>query len=128
MWCMGAFQAANSRSHAEQPVLIRRRDASSSLVVSVEVYVRAPHPIAPRDPYQPAKWVSADPGLASEFPPVIFAYRRHTAHATRAPATTVEQVVWSKIQADQLATTLSQEIVASLATRKRALQGGFGRN
>ena len=32
MWCMGAFQAANSRSHAEQPILIRRRDASSSLV------------------------------------------------------------------------------------------------
>ena len=71
MWCMGAFQAANSRSHAEQPVLIRRRDASSSLVVSVEVYVRAPHPTAPRDQYQCAKWVGADPVLASEFPPVI---------------------------------------------------------
>ena len=50
------------------------------------------------------------------------------AQTARAPATAAEQAVWNKIQADHLATTLSQQIVAGLATRKRALQGGFGRN
>ena len=50
------------------------------------------------------------------------------AQAASAPATAAEQAVWSKIQADHVATTLSQQIVAGLATRKRALQGGFGRN
>ena len=50
------------------------------------------------------------------------------AQAARAPATVAEQAVWNKIQDDHIATTLSQQIVAGLATRKRALQGGFGRN
>jgi len=71
MWRIGAFRATDSLSNAEQPILVRHRDTSSSPAGSVEVYVRAPHPTAPRDQYQRAKWVSADPGLASEFPPVF---------------------------------------------------------
>jgi hypothetical protein len=50
------------------------------------------------------------------------------ARAASPPASAAEQAVWSKIQVDRVATTLSQQIVAGLATRKRALQGGFGRN
>ena len=50
------------------------------------------------------------------------------ARPASAPATAAEHEVCGKIQADQLATALSQQIVAGLATRKRALQGGFGRN
>jgi hypothetical protein len=50
------------------------------------------------------------------------------ARAATVPATAAEQAVSSKIQADHMATTLSQQIVAGLATRKRALQGHFGRN
>ena len=50
------------------------------------------------------------------------------ARAASAPATAAEHAVRSKIQADHVATTLSEQIVAGLATRKRALQGGFGRN
>ena len=43
-------------------------------------------------------------------------------------ATIAEQAVCSKIQVDHMATTLSQQIIAGLATRKRVLQGHFGRN
>jgi hypothetical protein len=64
--------------------------------------------------------------------PEIEIYARYLlapgAQAARTPATVAEQAVWIKIQDDQIATTLSQQIVAGLATRKRALQGGFGRN
>jgi hypothetical protein len=48
--------------------------------------------------------------------------------AASAPTTVAEQAVWSKIQDDQMATSLSQQIVAGLAIRKRALQNHFGRN
>ena len=48
--------------------------------------------------------------------------------ATGAPGTAAEQAVWTKIQAHPAVATLSQQILTSLATRKRALQGGFGRN
>ena len=65
-------------------------------------------------------------------PPEIEIYARYLltpgAQAASAPATTAEQAVWSKVQADRAVATLSQQIVAGLATRKRALQGGFGRN
>jgi hypothetical protein len=65
-------------------------------------------------------------------PREIEAYARYLlapgAQATRAPATAAEQAAWSKIQVDQLASTLSHQIVAGLAIRKRTLQGGFGRN
>jgi hypothetical protein len=65
-------------------------------------------------------------------PPEMEIYARYLlapgAQAASAPATVAEQAVWSKIQDDHIATTLSQQIVAGLATRKRALQGGFGRN
>jgi hypothetical protein len=50
------------------------------------------------------------------------------ARAAGVPATVAEQAVCTKIQADRAATALSDQIVASLATRKRELQGGFGRN
>jgi hypothetical protein len=49
-------------------------------------------------------------------------------HADGTTATAAEQAVCTKVQVDCAATTLSQQIVAGLATRKRALQGGFGRN
>ena len=81
MWRIGAFRATDSRSNAEQPLLIRRRDASSSLVGSVEVCLRAPHPTAPRDQHRRAKLVSADLGLASEFPPVILSILAYEATA-----------------------------------------------
>lgn len=65
-------------------------------------------------------------------PPEIETYARYLlapgVQAASAPATIAEQVVWSKIQDDQMATTLSHQIVAGLATRKRVLQGHFGRN
>src|ERR1044071_7359195 len=48
--------------------------------------------------------------------------------AARFPTPAAEQAVWSKIQADREAAALSQQVAAGLATRKRALQGGFGRN
>jgi hypothetical protein len=48
--------------------------------------------------------------------------------AANAPVTAAEQEVQSKIQLDRTAIILSEQIVAGLATRKRALQGGFGRN
>jgi hypothetical protein len=53
------------------------------------------------------------------------------APATRAgsaPATFAEQAVRTKVQADPMARALGKQIVAGLATRKRTLQGGFGRN
>jgi hypothetical protein len=50
------------------------------------------------------------------------------AQAVSAPATVAEQAVWSKSQTDRVVAALSQQLVAGLATRKRALQGGFGRN
>jgi hypothetical protein len=65
-------------------------------------------------------------------PPEIEIYARYLlapgAQATSVPATTAEQAVLSKIQDDHMATTLSHQIVADLATRKRVLQGHFGRN
>jgi hypothetical protein len=65
-------------------------------------------------------------------PPEIEIYARYLlapgAQAASAPATVAEQAVWSKIQDDPMATALSQQIVAGLATRKRVLQGHFGRN
>jgi hypothetical protein len=45
-----------------------------------------------------------------------------------APPTFAQQAVCIKVQADPAATTLGKQIVAGLATRRRALQGGFGRN
>jgi len=48
--------------------------------------------------------------------------------AAGVPATVAEQAVCTKVRADSAATALSKQIVAGLATRKRELQGGFGRN
>jgi hypothetical protein len=62
----------------------------------------------------------------------IDAYARYllapAARAPGAPATSAEQAVRAKVQADPAANALGKQIVAGLATRKRALQGGFGRN
>jgi hypothetical protein len=51
-----------------------------------------------------------------------------SARAAGAQATITEQTVCTKIQADHAAILLSKQIVAGLATRKCALQGGFRRN
>jgi hypothetical protein len=50
------------------------------------------------------------------------------ARAGGTPATIVEQAVCIKVQADRAAILMSKQVVAGLASRKRALQGGFGRN
>jgi hypothetical protein len=56
--------------------------------------------------------------------PEIEIYARYllapSAQAASAPAT-AERAVWSKMQDDHMATTLSQQIVAGPATRKRVL-------
>jgi hypothetical protein len=65
-------------------------------------------------------------------PTEIDTYARYllapAARAPSAPATFAEQAVRSKVQADPAASALGKQIVASLATRTRALQGGVGRN
>jgi len=50
------------------------------------------------------------------------------ARVSSAPPTFAEQAVRAKVQADPAATALGKQIVDGLATRKRALQGGFGRD
>jgi hypothetical protein len=65
-------------------------------------------------------------------PTEIDTYARYLlAPATRAagaPATFAEQAIRIKVLADPAASALGKQIVASLATRTRAQQGGFGRN
>jgi hypothetical protein len=50
------------------------------------------------------------------------------ASVSGAPPTFAEQAVCRKVQADATAAGLGKQIVAALATRKRAMHGGFGRN
>ena len=50
------------------------------------------------------------------------------ARVTGTPPTFAQRAVWTKVQADRTATTLSTQIVAALARRKRELQDGLGRN
>ena len=45
-----------------------------------------------------------------------------------APPTFAEQAICRKVQADATAAALNEQIVVGLATRKRGLHGGFGRN
>ena len=65
-------------------------------------------------------------------PTEIDTYARYllapTARVTGAPPTFAEQAVCRKVLADPTATALGQQIVACLATRRRALQDGFGRD
>ena len=50
------------------------------------------------------------------------------ARVSGAPPTFAEQAVRAKVRADPAATALGRQIVAGLATRKRTLQDGFGRD
>jgi hypothetical protein len=65
-------------------------------------------------------------------PSEIETYARYllspAASVSGAPPTFAEQAICRKVQADATAAALSEQIVAGLATRKRGLHGGFGRN